>query len=72
MAIYSKSDLGIEGNDGTTLEQYIKSSESRFGLPKTNLETISDERLTSYVQYIDRLNDRGRSWNDSLEDRKEW
>lgn len=68
--LYSRHDLDVEGNDGTTLRQYIRESESEFGLETTNLKSISDKNLTDYVQWLDHLHETG--WHDSLEDRKGW
>ena len=70
MALYSKSDLDIEGNDGTTLRDHIEHSEDEFGLTPIDLDKISDERLTEYVDYIYHL--RVTGWHDCLEDRKGW
>lgn len=67
MALYSKSDLDIESN-GTTLREHIEHSQDEFGLTPIDLDKISDERLTEYVDYIDSKH----GWKDSNEDRKGW
>lgn len=70
MSLYSRHDLDEPGNDGQTLRQHIRSSESRFGLERTNLGSMTDEKLTTYVEWLDHLDNTG--WHDGLEDRRSW
>ncbi len=52
MSLYSRHDLDEPGNDGQTLRQHIRSLESRFGLERTDLGSMTDEKLTTYVEWL--------------------
>lgn len=49
------SDLEEDNSNTETVREYIRASESEFGLEEVALETLSDEKLTEYVQWLDYL-----------------
>ena len=50
---YTKADLTNKVNPEETLLEYIRDTENEFNLPLKNLEVLTDEELTAYVEYLD-------------------
>lgn len=51
-------DIENDCNNKETFRQFIRTSEDQFGMDNADLDSMSDEQLDQYVEFLDYLWDK--------------